>query len=175
MTEKPNHLRLFGGPYNLGIPTCPTLFLRKQSSCKTTWRTQLSFQPQSSRTEAGTVLWWNYFTYSSLGIRLHPDDKSKRILRFKPAKGKEVIVLLKYTDSKVKLLIECGEAYKFGFSELLGEGEDEVQWIGEVDTEIMTADPLVGMSFSGMMLGLYAFGEMEGCLVPADFEYAEFM
>ena len=50
-----------------------------------------------------------------------------------------------------------------------------MQWIGEVDTEIMTADPPVGMSFSGMMLGLYAFGEMEGCLVPADFEYAEFM
>lgn len=34
--------------------------------------------------------------------------------------------------------------------------------------EVMTADPPKGMAFTGMMLGLYAFGELEPCLRPAD-------
>ena len=38
----------------------------------------------------------------------------------------------------------------------------------------MTVVPPVGAAFTGMMLGLYAFGELEGCLVPADFKFAEF-
>lgn len=45
--------------------------------------------------------------------------------------------------------------------------------MGEVSNEVMTRDPPVGAPFTGMMLGLYAFGELERCLVPADFRYAE--
>ena len=166
------HLRLNGGPYNLSWPACPTLFLRKQTSRVVTWETQLSFSPTSPRTEAGTVVWWNYFTYSSLGIRLSPTDSSKRILRFRPAKGEEKTAELSTTDADVKLIVKCEELkYIFGFVE--GE-EGETTWIGEVSTDIMTENPPVGAPFTGMLLGLYSFGEMEPCLVPADFKYAQF-
>jgi hypothetical protein len=30
------------------------------------------------------------------------------------------------------------------------------------------------MAFTGMMLGLYAFGELQKCLTPADFAFASF-
>ncbi len=86
---------------------------------------------------------------------------------------------LKSRDSGVKLIIVCGEQeYRFGFVEVdVGIKEDVergVQWISKVVTDAMTVDPPVGAAFMGMMLGLYTFGELEACLVPADFEYAEF-
>lgn len=166
----------------LSMPACPTLFLRKQTSRACTWSTQLSFKPTSPDTEAGTVVWWNYFTYSSVGIRVSRTAPKQRILRFRPAgDGKEIEINLKSEGAEVKLVVDCDEVrYKFGFVELVdGESgkdgkEGELQWIGEVGTDIMTAGPLVGAPFTGMLLGVYAFGEFEGCLEPADFKYAEF-
>lgn len=81
-------------------------------------------------------------------------------------------------NSTVQFVVDCTKtSYKFGFVELsqaAKDGSSNLQWIGEVGTDVMTADPPVGAPFTGMMLGLYAFGELEGCLTPADFKYAKF-
>lgn len=179
LSEKPGVLRLWGSPYTLSIPTCPTLFLRKQTARSGAWSTRLSFQPTSSNTESGTVLWWNYFTYSSIGIRLSPSDSTQRIIRFRPAAGKEVTIPLNNEVSDVEFIIRCSnEKYEFGFVGFSEDRDmDEVTntiWLGEIPTEDMTVDPPIGAAFTGMMLGIYAFGELEGCLVPADFKQAKF-
>lgn len=175
LTERPGYFRLHGGPYNLSVPACPTLFLRKQTQRACIWTTRLSFEPTSPHTEAGTVLWWNYFTYSSIGIRLSSSKHDTRVIRFRPAEGRVVEKELSTQRSGVLLVIECGEQYRFGF------GEDDsptfpcqITWVGEVSNNTMTRAPPVGASFTGMMLGLYAFGERQPCLTPADFEFAEF-
>ncbi|KAI9930244.1 hypothetical protein MW887_012056 [Aspergillus wentii] len=124
LSERPNYLRLYGGPYNLSTPTCPTLFLRKQTHRSCIWETRLSFHPTSDKTEAGTVVWWNYFTYSSIGIRLF---SGKRIIRFRSAEGNVVEHELN-TQSDVIFFIECGENYRFGFK----EASNETQWVGQV-------------------------------------------
>lgn len=173
LTERANHLRLHGGPYNLSVPSCPTLFLRKQIHHYCTWETKLSFSPQSQHTEAGTVVWWNYFTYSSIGIRLSPTKEGARIVRFRPAEGEVIDRELRSAVSDVVFFIECGDQYRFGFKEVNGTSS-ETQWIGEVQNSTMTQSPPVGAPFTGMMLGLYAFGERQRCLLPADFGYAEF-
>lgn len=144
LTERPNHLRLYGGPYNLSVPACPTLFLRKQTHRFCTWETKLSFQPTTDHTEAGTVVWWNYFTYSSLGIR-KGDDGHGRILRFRPSKGDVVEKTLDST-SEIVLVIECGEEYKFGFRE---SSASEIRWIGTVSNGAATHAPPVGAPFTG--------------------------
>ncbi|KAI9044349.1 glycoside hydrolase family 43 protein [Aspergillus affinis] len=177
LAERPGYLRLHGGPYNLSVPACPTLFLRKQTHRYCTWETRLSFRPTSVQTEAGTTVWWNYFTYSSIGIRVSPTGQdSTRIVRFRPAEGKTVDLELASSASDVIFVIECGDAYRFGFKEVGVNGDqDSVHWIGEVMNQAMAEASLpVGAPFTGMMLGLYAFGELQRCLVPADFEYAEF-
>lgn len=166
LLERPNYLRLYGGPYNLSTPTCPTLFLQKQTHRSCIWETRLSFHPTSDKTEAGTVVWWNYFTYSSIGIRL---SSGKRVIRYRPAEG-DVVEHELNTQSDIIFFIECGEHYRFGFK----EASNETQWVGQVSNRTMTKTPPVGAPFTGMMLGLYAFGELQRCLVPADFEYAEF-
>lgn len=155
------------------------MFLRKQNARRTLWSTQLDFRPESIRTEAGTVVWWNYFTYSSIGLR-RASSGNGRFIRFRPAEGDIVEIPLETTDADVLLLVDCQDlTYKLGFRELHHAKEassnlDDVTWIGSVSTDIMTRDPQVGAAFTGMMLGLYAFGEMERCLQPAVFKFAAF-
>jgi hypothetical protein len=73
--------------------------------------------------------------------------------------------------SEVILVIECGDQYRFGYRELT---DPEIIWIGAVDNVTVAKSPPLGAAFTGMMLGLYAFGERQRSLTPADFAYAEF-
>ncbi|KAJ5501830.1 Concanavalin A-like lectin/glucanase subgroup [Penicillium expansum] len=167
LTERPNYLRLHGGPYNLSVPASPTMFLRKQTHHVCRWETRLSFQPTLNETEAGTVVWLNYFTYSSIGIR---KDTNGRFIRFRPSEG-DIVEHRLDTETPVTLTVDCGSEYRFGYHE---GTESEMHWIGSVSNSAATAAPPVGANFTGMMLGLYAFGERQRCLAPADFAYAEF-
>ncbi|CAI7643436.1 unnamed protein product [Penicillium glandicola] len=167
LTERLNHLRLHGGPYDLSVPASPTMFLRKQTHRHCTWETKLSFQPTEVEAEAGTVVWLNYFTYSSLGIR---KDNKGRFIRFRPSEG-DIVEHRLDTETDVILTVECGTEYRFGCRE---DTESDVHWIGSVSNSAATAPPPVGANFTGIMLGLYAFGERQRCLTPADFAYAEF-
>lgn len=82
---------------------------------------------------------------------------------------------LRSTESDVVLAIKSDNGYSFGYREVVGGTDDEeVVWIGQVSAMAMTQDPQVGASFTGMMFGVFAFGEMEKCFTPADFLYAEF-
>lgn len=143
------------------------MFLRKQTHRHCTWETRLSFHPTADATEAGTVLWMNYFTYSSLGIR--KTEKGRCIL-FRPSEGETVECDLG-AATDIILAIECGTEYRFGYRE---DTETSFHWIGSVANNAATKAPPVGANFTGMMLGLYAFGERQRCLTPADFAYAEF-
>ncbi|KAJ5595653.1 hypothetical protein N7450_002111 [Penicillium hetheringtonii] len=165
LTERPNYLRLYGGPYDLSTPACPTLFLRKQIHRECTWETKLSFNPDLEHIEAGTVLWWNYFTYTSLGIR---KKGNRRVMRFRPSEG-DIIERELDSTSEITLTIECGSQYRFGFHQ---DGFTEGAWIGSVSNKAATKAPPVGAPFTGMMFGLYSFGERQRSLTPADFEYA---
>lgn len=144
LTERPNHLRLYGGPYTLSVPASPTMFLRKQTHRFCTWETKLSFQPTSEHAEAGTVVWWNYFTHSSLGIRKRGDQ---RIIRFQPSEGDAIEATLEATGDIV-LIIECGNEYRFGYR---SPSSSETIWIGSVANHVATKAPPVGAPFTGMI------------------------
>ncbi|KAF4544217.1 Glycosyl hydrolases family 43 [Lasiodiplodia theobromae] len=177
LTERRGFLRLYGGPYTLSTPACPTLFLRKQTHDPVTWETKLSFRPDSPRTEAGAVVYWNQHTYSSIGIRKTPGNRTPggRIIRFRNAEGETTDYELQSLESDVVLTIKSDHGYELGFRELGLQSEKvEVKWLGRVSSEVMTRNPDVGAAFTGMMFGLYEFGELEQCFAPADFEYAAF-
>ncbi|KAJ9659737.1 hypothetical protein H2198_002985 [Neophaeococcomyces mojaviensis] len=174
-------LKLYGGPYDLSSRATPTLFLRKQTHRPVLWSTQLSFQPTSHRYEAGTVVWWNHDTYCSIGIRSTRNAQHLPYIRVRMPDGTTTEVPLTSTDADVELFIDCQLcSYRLGFRELVSsiQAEDEkdesTTWVAEVSTETMTREPRLGAPFTGMMLGLYAFGDMEKCLTPAVFKYASF-
>ncbi|KAH8694154.1 glycosyl hydrolase [Talaromyces proteolyticus] len=169
LTVRSNLLRLYGGPYNLSVPASPTLLLRKQTHRFCRWETRLSFHPSSTIAEAGTVVWWNYFTYASIGIRTNGEN---RFVRFRDTMGRFTERKLKGYNSDVVLCIVCGDAYLLGFREV-GDESEKFQWFDEVSNAAMTADPPIGLSFTGMMLGLYSFAEGQPSSSPADFHYVE--
>jgi hypothetical protein len=49
---------------------------------------------------------------------------------------------------------------------------EKMIWIGEVANDVMTRPPPIGAQFTGVMLGLYAFGEHHPSYTPADFHHA---
>jgi len=136
-----------------------------------TWETQLDFQPGVPRVEAGTVVWWNYTCYASIGIALSNQDQT--IVRFTPPETKPIEQVIS-EKGEVKFIVDCtATSYRFGYQEV-GAGTEEWIWLGEVDTEVLTRNPDIGQPFTGMMMGLYAFGELQPILTPAHFAYAEF-
>lgn len=113
------------------------------------------------------MLWFNYFTYSSIGVR---KDNTGFLIRFRPSEGLSVERRLS-TTTEITLTIDCGTQYRFGYREDI---EGEVNWVGSVSNKVATVAPPVGANFTGIMIGLYAFRERQRCLVPADFAHAEF-
>jgi hypothetical protein len=123
----------------------------------------------NSKSEAGTVVYFNYFTFTSIGVR-RAVSTNKRIIRFRRA-DQEITDVEMTTTTSLRLLIKVTELrYTFGYQ----DAGCNVVWIGSVDIDVMTKDPPIGMPFSGMMFGLYACGESEPCVNPAVFEHVEF-
>ncbi|KAL4950099.1 glycosyl hydrolase [Aspergillus filifer] len=189
-------LRLHGAPYTLSSPACPTLFLRKQENRSCIWETKLRFRPTLGNIEAGTVVYLNYFTHVSIGIRLAPgshedEDKGvgnlKRIIQVtvtaperNSASTPNILTnsapLDSYT-SDVILFIQCGDTYKLGFREILDSDDTQsrpgpVTWLGSIPNAFLAEAALpIGAPFTGVMLGVYSCGDRQAVLDGADFEY----
>lgn len=137
-------------------------------------------------------MWMDYFTYCTIGIRLEQlsndgyDNRDegggtlRRVIRFCPPAGNSGSMIehtLTLSNSDVILRVECGSLYRFGFREIIdkrevdNDNEDDTLWVGKVANDVMTRPPPIGAQFTGIMLGLYAFGEYRPCSAPADFHY----
>jgi beta-xylosidase len=171
--ERPGWLRLHGGPYDLQSLESPTMLVRKQSIRDGTWTTRLDFNPSKPTYEAGMVLYWNLYTFASIGVRRAASGAGREI-RFTHPDGrtgsfKHSAHPLHY-DGPVTLVISCASThYKLGY--IASAPASEMTWLEPIPMQVMTADPPRGMAFTGMMTGVYAFGEREPCLSPADFEF----
>jgi hypothetical protein len=125
----------------------------------------------------------DYFTHSSIGIRLKDSATgcAQRVIRFSPPAGIGAEVIERRLESlttDVILQVLCGDRYEFGFRETMaGNHQDhhaeKTIWIGDVANDVMTRPPPVGAQFTGVMLGLYAFGEHLPCYTTADFHYVK--
>lgn len=135
-------------------------------------------------------MWMDYFTYSTIGVRLKgsnnndtndaPEEKIlRRIIRFTPPIGSGAGMIeheLKSLNSDIILRISCGDGYQFSFREIVNSNtktQEQLQCVGEVANEVMTRPPPIGLQFTGIMLGLYAFGTYHPCSTPADFHYVQ--
>lgn len=179
MSLSEGYLRIHPGPYKLSSPASPTALFRKQQHKEGIWKTRLLFQPDKARTEAGTCIYWNYFTWSSIGIRKAADGG--REIGFSTQDGTWDTAKLESDISEVDLAIRCQRLhYSFGYHEVKTgatkvSADADIMWLGQISTSAMTKDPPCGNPFTGMMFGLYAFAEMQRGMKPADFAFAEFI
>ncbi|PSR87392.1 beta-xylosidase [Coniella lustricola] len=171
LTTRPGHLRLYGNCYDLSSPEAPAMLLRKQTSYTQTFETKLSFGPSRPGYEAGLVLWWNLFSYATVGLTLVelPGGEQVQTVVRRSRVGKEesprqVSTLL--TGEPLHLSLFCAnDKYTLVAQQGLEARQDTATYLAE---ELTLAPPLGG-AFTGVMYGVYAFGKGEPVLDPADF------
>ncbi|KAK7206283.1 glycosyl hydrolase [Myxozyma melibiosi] len=169
LSERPGHLRVYGSSYDLASPESPSMLVRKQSAKAMTFTADLDFSPARPTYEAGVVAFWNSFCYFSIGIKKDADGYKKLVVT-EPVDGKgnfksHAHAVSDLSVNTTRLAIKCtATSYSVGYVASSG-----FHCLSTVSTKIMTTAPPLGMAYTGVMLGVYAFGEMEPCLSPADF------
>ncbi|KAJ6265043.1 Beta-xylosidase [Drechslerella dactyloides] len=183
LTERPGYLRLHGGPYNLTVPESPTMLLQRQTRANIVWTAELDFYPNSRNYEAGTVVWWNSYTFASIGVRFDPLTRRRYLVTKQAVDGQGAFEDQKHAlpENKSLVLLHIKALpleYQLGFSFPSKTNESDrspkriktdITWLSSVSTRIMTLLPPIGNAYAGMMFGVYCFAELERCLVPADF------
>ncbi|KAL2126768.1 hypothetical protein VTI74DRAFT_278 [Chaetomium olivicolor] len=177
LTERPGHLRLYGNCYDLTSPESPALLLRKQAGYSETFRARMSFKPSRLGYESGVTLWWNQYSFASIGVGIVEPSEGAEAVRTVIAReptGKNGELKVSYplldsgvtfgADDAVQLTIDTTPTdYKLTLS--VGEASASVSFAAET----LTTNPPVGCAFAGAMFGIYAFGKGEPVLDPSDF------
>lgn len=177
-TERPGHLRIHGGCYGLSSPEAPALLLRKQESCRDKFSATLEFKPSRKGYEAGITVWWNMYSYASIGITamMHENQLTSTVVCRKPTGSvgalETTYPVIAHTSSQQAFDASVpsqlsAEATPTTYTLKITQGARE--WSFSFDIEDLCIMPPVGGAFTGTMFGLYSFGSWEPVLDPADF------
>ncbi|KAG8622890.1 hypothetical protein KVT40_009401 [Elsinoe batatas] len=174
LETRPGHIRLYGNCYNLSSPEAPAMLLRKQSEYTDSFHVKMQFSPSRSGYEAGIVLWWNQFSYSTIGLtKLRgTTDLSELVIASKSPSGgagvhaQEIKSLPPNQASKTLDLSIHSSTTSY---RLQAHIEGTLVHAIEVAASELTVMPPFGGSFCGVMFGIYSFGDSEPVLDPADF------
>jgi hypothetical protein len=62
-------LTIYPSPYSITDDESPSMLFRRQDAFVGTWETIVDFTPGRPGEEAGTVVWWSKWAFSSIGVR----------------------------------------------------------------------------------------------------------
>jgi beta-xylosidase len=78
--ERPGHLALRGGPYDIHHDECNTAFFQKQTAFEGEHCTTIDYPDIEAEHEAGVTIWWSKMAFASLGVR---GSNGSRVLVFR--------------------------------------------------------------------------------------------
>ena len=153
------------------------MLLRKPAEYNETFRAKMSFKPTRFGYESGVTLWWNQYSFASLGVGVvEPSEGAEAVTTVvaREPTGKNGEQKVSYplldsgvsfgADDAVQLSIDATATdYKLTLS--VGEASASVSFA----TEALTIGPPVGGTFCGIMYGIYSSGKSEPVLDPSDF------
>jgi alpha-N-arabinofuranosidase len=168
LIEKPGYLRLKGSGVNFSEKKSPAFIGRRQSAFNIVASTKISFTPTAENEEAGLVV--------------RANDKNHYDLLITKREGKKVVMFRKYLKNKIVAIhyeevpegdiILCISAtdkeYKLGIQK---EGEAP-KFIGTASTKDISNEVVGG--FTGVFIGMYASGNGQANVNPADFDWFDF-
>ncbi|KAH8906303.1 beta-xylosidase [Coniochaeta sp. PMI_546] len=167
LTERPGYLRLYGSCYDLSSPEAPAMLLRKQTSYTgEVFRVKMTFNPRKQGYEAGVVLWWNQFSYATVGLTAAADPSAgyEKTVIVRTPTGRPGEMKVSTPQYRVELSVSCLET---GYNIKIWAGK--LYHSSFVAAGDLTVAPPVGGTFAGVMYGVYSFGRGEPVLDPADF------
>ena len=138
----------------------------------------MDFKPSRLGYESGVTLWWNQYSFASIGVGIVEPSEGAEAVRTVIARqptGKNGELKVSYplldsgvtlgADDAVQLTIDTTSTdYKLTLS-----AGGEVSASVAFSAETLTINPPVGGAFTGTMYGIYAFGKSEPVLDPSDF------
>ncbi|KAF2223358.1 glycosyl hydrolase [Elsinoe ampelina] len=174
LEARPGYLRMYGNCYGLSSPEAPAMLLRKQSEYTDSFHAKMQFSPSRPGYEAGVVLWWNQFSYATIGLtKLRGTmDPSELVIASESPSGEAGVhareVRSLSSDQASKTLDLSIHASTTSYL-LQAHIEGTLVHAVEVAASQLTLMPPVGGSFCGIMFGIYSSGDSEPVLDPADF------
>jgi xylan 1,4-beta-xylosidase len=167
-TARSGYLRLNGSTITMSDQDSPAFMGRRQTVFKCTASTRLEFDPQKENEEAGFVVRGNEKNHCEVGVTQF-DGKRSAFLR-KVFDGKTAGVLYReITEGPVILgVAACDSGYSFFYQP---EGT-AVQTIGTALTKDFSSEKIGG--FTGVYFGMYATGNGQKSMTPADFDWFEY-
>lgn len=178
LTERPGHLRLWGNCYGLSSPEAPAVLLRKQTEYCESFHATLDFVPSIPGYEAGITVYWSPFHYATIGIgAVEHEGRTIRTIVCRQPEGPPGAFRKSHPVARFGRIQEnynvqmCIEACNGTYKLYARMGGDDNKWVESFTctSEALAVTPPVGMSFTGMMFGVYASGNWEPVLKPADF------
>jgi xylan 1,4-beta-xylosidase len=170
LVERPGYLRLKGSAITLNDQDSPAFVGRRQTDLKCRASTQLSFDARHEDEEAGLVLRGNEKNHFEIGVtrrggkrqvffRQVMDGKALTPVRFENAGSGDVILTVEAAPT----------TYEFFYQTLNGSRKQ----LGSALTRDLSSEKVGG--FTGVYIGLYATGNGQTSLTPADFDWFEYV
>jgi xylan 1,4-beta-xylosidase len=169
LTACPGYLRLNGSAISLNDQDSPAFVGRRQTDLSCSFSVKLSFVPTAPNEEAGIVVRGNEKNHYDLGLTLK-DGKKKTFFRvFLNGKVIEPIHYIDVPDGDVTLSVKALPfTYEFFCQPTGGPAVN----LGKTLTGDLSSEKVGG--FTGVYFGLYATGNGQKNINPADFDYAQY-
>jgi beta-xylosidase len=173
-TERPGYLRVYGGYNNLTIPETSAVYLQKQKHYNIEWSTSLEFDPEDHKEEAGAIIYANDTAHHEVGVRLCSGENAQKcaFTRVVNQEGdiEEKEIPLDYPEKATQLHIMTNyTTCSLGYS----QDNQPPKYSTTFSTSLLTTAENGTGTFTGSMLGVYATGNGETVVRPADFSYAK--
>ena len=169
LSERPGWLRLNGSAVTLNDQDSPAFVGRRQTDLACRASTRLSFNPQRENEEAGLVVRGNDKNHYEIGITL---KNGRRQVFLRKTLDGEIVKPVQYEEigaGDVTLSVEVSPlAYDFYYQ----PAKVSTKKLGTALTRDLSSEQAGG--FTGVFIGLYATGNGQKSLCPADFDWFEY-
>ena len=169
LAERPGYLRLRGNPYTLSDRETPAAFFRKQVDLNVVWSTELEFEPQNDRHEAGLSVYLSIHYHNEIAITSRNGTKA---IVTQTRTGPEATFVEEVfpfdsgnaTSSVILAIKASASGYELGYS---FSGEEDIEYVTAVGNVWLQTHLEGWQTFTGTFFGLYATGNGFPILVPA--------
>lgn len=168
LSQRPGWLRLRGNEHTLDSLASPAFVCRRQQHMECEVSTLLRFEPTQEGEEAGITVFYDATHHYDLAVTMQ-DDEKKIVLNKTVGDISIVDNAIPYNGGVVVLQVRASRGqYEFFFT-----ADGITLRAGSGNTALLTSEAC-GVSFTGVMIGLYATGNGDPCAAPADFDWYDY-
>ncbi len=165
LTQRKGYLRLMGNDATLSQSSGITFLGRRQQHFDFSATTSIDFNPKNNKEEAGITLFKDATNHYDLAIK-NVENKRAVVLTYNIGLIHHVEKIIPVQQGLVQLRVTGTPGYyQFAFSQ---DGKSFIK-MGEADTRYLSSVTVGG--FTGVYIGLYATGNGQKSLLPADFDW----